>query len=209
MKFWFHIYGTKNRNENMTSFPFHMKISIRNWLMTAIAILLLISSSFNVFAYTTVVIGDPKIIQPHIFSFENMDKNIVLYVLSSVDKKDTCIDKKTGESWKCGEEAVKTVESLVDNADVMCIMKKTNIFPFGMYVCKNWEGKDIGLEMLRRGLAFLASLNDIPEEYVQAEEEARQNERGIWRSTLGDNILLYRQKSRVILKPVWKMKNND
>jgi len=194
-----------NQKEEMIAFPFQKRFSVRvRLLMTTLAILLLMLGSLHAFAFVTVIIGEPKIIQPHVFNFEKLDRDIVLYVISSVNREQICRDKKTDETWKCGEEAMKTVESLVDNADVTCILKRTDVFPAGMYVCKNWEGNDIGLEMLRKGLAFVSTMNGPPEEYIQAEEEARQHELGIWRSTLGDRILSYRQRHRVITRSIWE-----
>lgn len=84
-----------------------------------------------------------------------------------------------GKDWPCGKEATALMAELALDRQVKCQVESTDLYGRSISTCYA-GGKDIGAEMVRRGMAW--AFVRYSDAYVSEEREARSAGFGIWQS---------------------------
>jgi endonuclease YncB( thermonuclease family) len=80
--------------------------------------------------------------------------------------------------FACGQKARLTLTELVRGQDITCTRHDTDRYGRMVSVCKLTDGRDIGAEMVRRGLAV--AYRRFSADYVPQETAARAARAGAW-----------------------------
>lgn len=86
-----------------------------------------------------------------------------------------------GEPWDCGRVARDALAKMVEGQRLRCIEEDRDRWGRILATCYLPSGKDVGAEMVREGLAI--AFTRVSDRYVEIEERARRDHRGIWRGT--------------------------
>lgn len=106
------------------------------------------------------------------------DVRVVLHGIDALDRGQVCtID---GKRWACWAVAVRGLEILVDEGPIDCT-QTGEPDPFQrLWVVCHVNGRDINEAMVRQGLAV--ANRDQSDAYIAAEDAAKGESVGIWRS---------------------------
>jgi endonuclease YncB( thermonuclease family) len=97
-----------------------------------------------------------------------------LYGIDAPELSQTC--ERAGQAWQCGQEAKRTLQSLVTAPDTRCAGSERDRFQRLLVVC-HADGVDLNGAMVRRGLAVSYGA------YRQEESQARAETAGLWGGT--------------------------
>lgn len=104
-----------------------------------------------------------------------------LYGIDAPELHQTCTEAD-GKSWLCGRAAKAKLTTLIKGGNVACEPRATDRFGRSVAVCSAEGVPDLGEAMVRDGYAVdLGGAAGHP--YADAEAEARQAKRGIWRGS--------------------------
>lgn len=112
---------------------------------------------------------------------DTLDIAGVRYRLHGIDAPEAgqkCKNARGG-IWPCGQAAIATLEELVEGRKVHCDDRGSDDYGRTIAVCFS-DGKDINQEMVVVGLAW--AFRKYSENYVDAEDQARQLKTGIWQA---------------------------
>ena len=82
-----------------------------------------------------------------------------------------------GRAWRCGVEAARALDILVNRSTVRCIPRGKDRYQRVVAVCYA-QGHDLAETLTREGLAVAYRRYSL--DYVDAENEARRATRGLW-----------------------------
>ena len=103
-------------------------------------------------------------------------QHIRLLGIDAPEKAQSCY-RKSGEPWHCGPAAAIALSELIGSQPVNCLPKK--IDRYGRTVAKCLvNGNDIEEYLVRNGYAVAYRRYSM--EYIKAENDARDNSKGIW-----------------------------
>jgi endonuclease YncB( thermonuclease family) len=103
---------------------------------------------------------------------------ILLFGIDSLDRGQSC--QLSGEPWGCHAVAVRELETLSSLGTLVCeILSEPDVYRRVLGVCLI-EGLDVAEMLVRAGFAF--ARRDESETYIAAEEAARAEGVGLWRS---------------------------
>lgn len=117
----------------------------------------------------------------------NQLRTIRIEGIDAPEYRQTCRDDR-GMEWLCGKEARKVLEEVVKPGGLECRVDANDTYHRTIGLCSVTGTKDIGREMVRRGMAVSgASTSDsrfnTGGPYLTEEAQAQQAKRGIWRGT--------------------------
>lgn len=102
---------------------------------------------------------------------------IRLHGIDAPESSQTC--HRAGEPWRCGQEAALRLDELVRDKTVSCRETDRDRYGRTVAVC-HAAGRDLNEQMVLEGLAL--AYRRYSRDYVAAEEQAREEGRGIWAS---------------------------
>ena len=157
-----------------------VKILIFNLFFILIS-LSTVSFGKTIFGKANVIDGDTI----HI----NNDK-IRLHAIDAPETNQTC--NKKSKVWNCGLESTKFLKELIGNNKIECITKGKDRYNRFIGVCYK-DNLDLNSEMVLNGWAI--AYRYYSKDYVEEEEEAKQEKKGIW---IGDfeEPYLFRKKNK-------------
>jgi endonuclease YncB( thermonuclease family) len=103
-----------------------------------------------------------------------------LFGIDAPELKQTC-EEANGKTWLCGRAAKAKLTTLMKGGNVMCEEKDKDPYGRVVAVCSAEGVLDLGEAMVLAGYAIDLASQGNP--YAQAETEAREGKRGIWRGT--------------------------
>ena len=128
-------------------------------------------------------------------SYENklnhINRNkIRLHAIDAPETNQTC--KKNSKVWNCGMESTKFLKELIGNNKIECITKGKDRYNRFIGICYK-DNLDLNSEMVLNGWAI--AYRYYSKDYVEEEEEAKQEKKGIW---IGDfeEPYLFRKKNK-------------
>lgn len=109
------------------------------------------------------------------------DQTFRLYGVDGIEFHQFCyVD---GEPWACGAAATRALQVLLDPVVVTCEPTGEAAGDLVLAVCTSEEG-DIAEIMTQQGWAL--ALSDQSENYIAAEETARESKEGVWRGVVAE-----------------------
>ncbi len=142
-------------------------MSARSWSQRACAALLAVvlapAGAQAITGEATVVDGDTLVIGT---------ERIRVFGIDAPESDQDC-----GDGWPCGQEATNAVEELARGKSVRCEGDSRDVYGRLIAIC-HAGSVDIGGDLVRRGLALAYRRYSMA--YVELEDEARQNGRGMW-----------------------------
>jgi len=103
-----------------------------------------------------------------------------LFGIDAPELKQTC-EEANGKSWLCGRAAKAKLTTLIKGGKVTCEEKDKDRYGRVVAVCSAEGVLDLGEAMVLDGYAIDLASQGSP--YAQAEKEAREAKRGIWRGS--------------------------
>lgn len=104
-----------------------------------------------------------------------------LYGIDAPELKQTC-NEANGNTWQCGRAAKTKLTKLIKDGGVACDAKSEDRYGRVIAVCSADGVADLGESLVRDGYAIdLGAKTGYA--YADAEREARDAKRGIWRGT--------------------------
>ena len=104
------------------------------------------------------------------------NKSIMLWGIESIERPQTCTIDNQG--WDCYAAAIRALQTIVDVAEVTC-NPIGDPDPYGRILAVCFVGEDDVNEALVR-VGFALAKRDETEDYVAAEELAREEGIGLW-----------------------------
>jgi endonuclease YncB( thermonuclease family) len=105
---------------------------------------------------------------------------IRLYGIDAAERSQTC-DDASGQPYRCGQKAAFVLADFIGNQTVSCEEKAVD--RYGRIVGKCFvRNQDRNLYMVRSGWAL--AYRRYSSEYIGAEQEAKNNHRGVWAGSL-------------------------
>ena len=157
-----------------------VKILIFNLFFILIS-LSTVSSGKTIFGKAKVIDGDTI----------HINKNkIRLHAIDAPETNQTC--KKNSKNWNCGEESTNFLKELIGNNKIKCITQCKDRYNRFIGICYK-DNLDLNSEMVLNGWAI--AYRYYSKDYVEEEEEAKQEKKGIW---IGDfeEPYLFRKKNK-------------
>ena len=134
------------------------------------------------------IIGKAKVIDGDTL---HINKNkIRLHAIDAPEKNQTC--NKNSKVWNCGVESTKFLKELIGDKKIECITKGKDRYNRFIGICYK-DNLDLNSEMVLNGWAI--AYRYYSKDYVEEEEKAKQEKRGIW---IGDFVepYLLRKKNK-------------
>ena len=140
-----------------------------------------VSSGKTIFGKAKVIDGDTIYI--------NKNK-IRLHAIDAPETNQTC--NKKSKVWNCGLESTKFLKELIGNNKIECITQGKDRYNRFIGICYK-DNLDLNSEMVLNGWAI--AYRYYSKDYVEEEEEAKQEKKGIW---IGDfeEPYLFRKKNK-------------
>ncbi len=156
-----------------------VKILIFNLFLILITLSTVLSSK-TIFGNANVIDGDTI----------HINKNkIRLHAIDAPEINQTC--NKNSRVWNCGVESTKFLKELIGKNKIECITQGKDRYNRFIGIC--FKGNlDLNSEMVLNGWAI--AYRYYSKDYVEEEEKAKQEKRGIW---IGDFVepYLFRKKN--------------
>jgi endonuclease YncB( thermonuclease family) len=108
-------------------------------------------------------------------SLEIGSTRLRLYGVDAPEGRQSCT--RDGREWPCGNEAARTLRSLIGDRTVTCTKRDVDDYERIVAVCRSGAA-DLAAEMVRAGYA--TAYRRYSNDYVDEENEARRSRRGIW-----------------------------
>ena len=157
-----------------------VKILIFNLFLILITLSTVLSSK-TIFGNANVIDGDTI----------HINKNkIRLHAIDAPETNQTC--NKNSKAWNCGVESTKFLKELIGNNKIECITQGKDRYNRFIGICYK-DNLDLNSEMVLNGWAI--AYRYYSKDYVEEEEKAKQEKRGIW---IGDFVepYLFRKKNK-------------
>ena len=157
-----------------------VKILIFNLFLILITVSTVLSSK-TIFGNANVIDGDTI----------HINKNkIRLHAIDAPEINQTC--NKNSRVWNCGVESTKFLKELIGNNKIECITQGKDRYNRFIGICYK-DNLDLNSEMVLNGWAI--AYRYYSKDYVEEEEEAKQEKKGIW---IGDfeEPYLFRKKNK-------------
>ncbi len=157
-----------------------VKILIFNLFLILITLSTVLSSK-TIFGNANVIDGDTI----------HINKNkIRLHAIDAPEINQTC--NKKSRVWNCGVESTKFLKELIGNNKIECITQGKDRYNRFIGICYK-DNLDLNSEMVLNGWAI--AYRYYSKDYVEEEEKAKQEKRGIW---IGDFVepYLFRKKNK-------------
>ena len=157
-----------------------VKILIFNLFLILITLSTVLSSK-TIFGNANVIDGDTI----------HINKNkIRLHAIDAPEINQTC--NKNSRVWNCGVESTKFLKKLIGNNKIECITQGKDRYNRFIGICYK-DNLDLNSEMVLNGWAI--AYRYYSKDYVEEEEKAKQEKRGIW---IGDFVepYLFRKKNK-------------
>ena len=157
-----------------------VKILIFNLFLILITLSTVLSSK-TIFGNAHVIDGDTI----------HINKNkIRLHAIDAPETNQTC--NKNSKAWNCGVESTKFLKELIGNNKIECITQGKDRYKRFIGICYK-DNLDLNSAMVLNGWAI--AYRYYSKDYVEEEEEAKQEKRGIW---IGDFVepYLFRKKNK-------------
>jgi endonuclease YncB( thermonuclease family) len=101
-----------------------------------------------------------------------------IFGIDAPELKQSC-QEPDGKDWLCGRAAKAKLTTLIKGGEVMCETKRKDRYGRFIATCSAAGVPDLGEAMVRDGYAIDLASEGNP--YAEAEAEAREEKRGIWR----------------------------
>ncbi len=157
-----------------------VKILIFNLFLILITLSTVLSSK-TIFGNANVIDGDTIHINKH---------KIRLHAIDAPEINQTC--NKNSRVWNCGVESTKFLKELIGNNKIECITQGKDRYNRFIGICYK-DNLNLNSEMVLNGWAI--AYRYYSKDYVEEEEKAKQEKRGIW---IGDFVepYLFRKKNK-------------
>ena len=155
---------------------------------TLIFNLFFILISFSAVSSGKTIFGEAKIIDGDTI---HINKNkIRLHAIDAPETNQTC--NKNSKAWNCGMESTKFLKELIGNNKIKCTTKGKDRYNRFIGICYK-NNLDLNSAMVLNGWAI--AYRYYSKDYIEEEEEAKQQKRGIW---IGDfeEPYLFRKKNK-------------
>jgi endonuclease YncB( thermonuclease family) len=120
------------------------------------------------------LVGQARVIDGD--TVEIAGRHVRLEGIDAPEMAQTCTDR-VGDTWRCGQDAARTLERLMAGNALSCEDKGTDKYGRMLGVC--FAGtRDVNAEMVRNGFAW--AFVKYSRSYVHEEAEARARKAGIW-----------------------------
>lgn len=140
-----------------------------------LAVLCLAALAFAGLAGAETLRGEPTVVEGDLLAFG--ETLVQLHAVDAPELAQTC--RRDGLPWACGREARDALARLIDGREVRCEVRDHNALGRPIGLCRTGE-RDLSEAMVASGMA-LANHFYAPD-YVPAQREAREAERGIWKA---------------------------
>lgn len=114
-------------------------------------------------------------------------RHVRLFGIDAFERDQTC------GRFRCGIEARKALRDLIKGRTLTCETKAIDTYGRTVAVCKTSDGRDVGGEMVRRGLAV--AYRSFSTQYLGDESYAKSHHLGAWGYGF-ESPLQYRRKER-------------
>lgn len=114
-------------------------------------------------------------------------RHIRLFGIDAFERNQTC------GRFRCGTEARKALRDLTKGRTLTCETKAIDTYGRTVAACKTSDGRDVGGEMVRRGLAV--AYRSFSTQYLGDESYAKSHHLGAWGYGF-ESPLQYRRKER-------------
>jgi endonuclease YncB( thermonuclease family) len=104
-----------------------------------------------------------------------------IFGIDAPELKQTC-EEANGREWLCGRAAKVRLTKLIKDGGVTCEIKSTDRYGRNIAVCSANSVPDLGEALVRDGYAIDLG-GQTGYAYADAESEAREAKRGIWRGS--------------------------
>lgn len=104
-----------------------------------------------------------------------------IFGIDAPELKQAC-EEANGKEWLCGRAAKVKLTKLIKEGGVTCEVKSTDRYGRNIAQCSATGVPDLGAVMMREGYAIDLG-GQTGYAYAEAEREAREAKRGIWRGT--------------------------
>jgi endonuclease YncB( thermonuclease family) len=101
---------------------------------------------------------------------------IRLWRIDALEGDQVC--QRDGRPWRCGDDATRALEALVDGRDLTCVELDVDRYGRSVATC-TVDGQDVGAAMVRSGWA-LDYERYSGGAYAAEQLEAEQAQRGLW-----------------------------
>ena len=157
-----------------------VKILIFNLFLILITLSTVLSSK-TIFGNANVIDGDTI----------HINKNkIRLHAIDAPEINQTC--NKNSRVWNCGVESTKFLKELIGNNKIECITQGKDRYNRFIGICYK-DNLDLNSEMVLNGWAI--AYRYYSKDYVEEEEEAKQEKKGIWIGNF-EEPYLFRKKNK-------------
>ena len=112
-------------------------------------------------------------------SLRQGDRDFRLHGIDAPELHQSCANK-AGENYPCGQEAKRTLASLVRGKTLSCVTLDGDRYGRGVVECRAGS-LDINAEMVRLGWAIAYVRHSAA--YVDEEAQARRGQRGLWQGS--------------------------
>ncbi|MCA0044666.1 thermonuclease family protein [Celeribacter litoreus] len=103
---------------------------------------------------------------------------IRLHAIDAIESRQRCY-LPNGVAWRCGADAANALAEKVGRSPVSCLVN--DVDRYGRYVAKCYlNGEDLNAWLVEKG--WTVSYRRYGLDYVEHENRARSNKRGIWAS---------------------------
>ena len=150
--------------------------------------LFLILISLSTVSSSKTILGKAKVIDGDTI---HINKNkIRLHAIDAPETNQTCY--KNSKVWYCGLESTIFLKELIGNNKIECITQGKDRYNRFIGICYK-DNLDLNSEMVLNGWAI--AYRYYSKEYVEEEEEAKRDKKGIW---IGDfeEPYLFRKKNK-------------
>ena len=146
----------------------------------------LIILSFSSFAYSETITGNAIVVDGDSLKIGN--KNIRLHGIDSPEFNQTCIMNEL--EWDCGKRATLFLFELINLKKIKCNAITKDQYDRWIAICY-LKNLDINQYIVEKGWAIAYRYYSL--DYVNAEESAKKNKKGIWKGTFIEPYL-FRKK---------------
>ena len=143
------------------------------------ALIVAVSVLFAVPAHAENITGPARVIDGD--TIEVQGERIRLQGIDAPESRQTCLKSgiryMTGQRWKCGLAASMALKDRIAGRDVSCKIEGRGKYGRAIGVC-SLDGEDLNAFMVENGWAM--AYRRYSKAYVDQEEEAKNEGRGIW-----------------------------
>jgi endonuclease YncB( thermonuclease family) len=104
------------------------------------------------------------------------DVEVRLFGIDAPESDQICRDDRQ-QPYKCGLLATSALEQMIGDLPVTCYVMSGDRYGRTVAICEV-NGRDLGEALVRQGMAVAYRHYSV--RYVEAEEEARRDHRGLW-----------------------------